>query len=70
MATQAQIDANRRNARLSTGPKSPQGKAAVSRNALKHGFRSDIYKQVLVAEDSESYDQLLAGLIAEHQPQP
>ena len=38
MATQAQIEANRRNALKSTGPRTPEGKAAVSRNALKHGF--------------------------------
>ena len=38
MATQKQIDANRRNALKSTGPRTPEGKAAVSRNALKHGF--------------------------------
>ena len=69
MASQAQIDANRSNAQLSTGPKTPEGKAAVSRNALKHGFRSNIYQQVLESEDAEGYDQLLADLIAEHQPQ-
>ncbi len=38
MATQKQIEANRRNALKSTGPRTPEGKAAVSRNALKHGF--------------------------------
>jgi len=38
MATKAQIKANRRNALKSTGPRTPGGKAAVSRNALKHGF--------------------------------
>jgi len=31
-------DSNRRNARHSTGPRSPQGKAAVRRNALRHGL--------------------------------
>jgi hypothetical protein len=40
MLTPAQIDANRANAKLSTGPKTPEGKARVSRNALKHGFTS------------------------------
>ncbi|MDD4052447.1 MAG: hypothetical protein PHR28_11200 [candidate division Zixibacteria bacterium] len=38
MATsKKQIRANRRNARLSTGPKSIEGKAISSRNSLKHG---------------------------------
>jgi len=67
MASQAQIDANRRNALLSTGPKTGEGKAAVSQNALKHGLRSDVYKEPM--KDPEIYDELLADLIAEHQPQ-
>jgi len=40
MASPAQIAANRRNALKSTGPKTARGKAIVSRNPLKHGFRS------------------------------
>ena len=67
MASQAQIDANRRNAQSSTGPKTPEGKASVSRNALQHGLRSNIYKQPSV--NSDVFDQLLADLIAEHRPQ-
>lgn len=38
MATQAQIDANRKNASKSTGPKSADGKRASSRNATTHGL--------------------------------
>jgi len=37
----ARIEANRRNAKASTGPKSPEGKQRVSQNARKHGFRSE-----------------------------
>lgn len=40
MSTQAQIDANRANSRFSTGPRSQDGKAAVSQNAVKHGLSS------------------------------
>lgn len=38
MTTAAQLAANRRNAMLSTGPRSEAGKAATSRNAVKHGL--------------------------------
>jgi len=38
MASQKQIDANRRNAERSTGPRTPEGKAIVKNNALKHGL--------------------------------
>src|SRR6266536_159411 len=36
MATEKQINANRQNARKSTGPQSPEGRAAVRGNALHH----------------------------------
>jgi len=38
MATKAQITANRNNAQESTGPKTTEGKATVSQNAVKHGL--------------------------------
>ena len=40
MTTTIQIEANRRNAKQSTGPKTIVGKSAASRNALKHGILS------------------------------
>jgi hypothetical protein len=67
MASQAQIDANRRNAQSSTGPSTPEGKAAVVFNALKHGLRANIFKQPMA--DPEEFDHFLAALVAEHQPQ-
>ena len=38
MATAAQIEANRRNAQNSTGPKSPEGKEAIRGKSYKHGL--------------------------------
>ncbi len=41
MASEAQVNANRRNAKKSTGPTTPQGKEVISKNALKHGLLSN-----------------------------
>ncbi len=60
MATNAQIAANRANAKLSTGPKSAAGKQASSRNRLDHGFRSAAV--LLPGDDPAAYDALLADL--------
>ena len=48
MATLKQIDANRRNAQRSTGPRTPEGKAATRFNALKSGI--DAQAQVISGE--------------------
>ncbi len=66
MATVAQITANQHNAALSTGPKTPEGKAAASRNATKHGL-SGVFG-VLPNEDQNQFDILLASLRDEFQP--
>jgi hypothetical protein len=41
MASEAQVAANRRNARKSTGPRTEAGRAVVSRNALRHGLTAE-----------------------------
>ncbi len=67
MTSQKQLEANRRNARRSTGPKSAAGKTRAAGNALKHGLRAE---QVVVAgEDAEAFDDLLALMHDEFQPQ-
>jgi hypothetical protein len=66
MSTEAQLVANRANAKLSTGPKTEEGKAASSKNNLRHGFAGTF--MILPWEKQEEFDTLLAGLRAEHQP--
>jgi|HubBroStandDraft_4_1064222.scaffolds.fasta_scaffold51979_2 hypothetical protein len=62
-----QQEANRRNAQHSTGPKTPDGKAAMRLNALKYGLRArDI---IIFNEDPEEYQRLWASLETEWQPQ-
>ena len=41
MSTQAQIDANRLNARKSTGPKTEQGRANSAANSTRHGLQAN-----------------------------
>jgi hypothetical protein len=67
MATKAQIAANRRNAKKCTGPKTPEGKAASSMNALHHGLRARTV--VLPGEKPEEFAHLHAGLHDYYQPQ-
>ena len=49
----AQIQANRLNAQLSTGPRTPEGKKRSSLNALRHGLSGQIV--VLPNEDMQAY---------------
>ena len=55
MTTEAQIEANRRNSRKSTGPKTDEGKNRSKLNALDHGCRANIL--VLPTEDFGAYQQ-------------
>src|ERR1700683_4538488 len=62
-----QQEANRQNAQQSTGPNTPEGKAAVRLNALKYGLRARCI--LIFDENPEDYQQLWADLEAEWQPQ-
>jgi hypothetical protein len=48
--------ANRENARKSTGPRTPEGKAASSQNRLAHGLCSS--SLILHGENAEEFDEL------------
>jgi len=67
MISAKQLEANRRNAQHSTGPKTPQGKEAVRFNSLRHGMRAAC--TILPFEDPAEFDQLCADLQADWQPQ-
>ena len=55
MATKAQVKANRQNAKKSTGPRTEDGKASTSQNALKHGLLAR--DAVLPGEDPADFDR-------------
>ena len=66
MTSDKQAKANRQNALKSTGPKTPEGKDAVRRNALRHGLLS---REVLLhGEDEVTFKELSESLRAELQP--
>src|SRR3954453_5999419 len=50
MPSQRQIEANRRNATSSTGPRTPRGKAVVALNAVQHGLLS---RQSVIQSEAE-----------------
>ena len=54
MATIKQINANRKNALLSKGPKTDLGKLNSSKNSLKHGLTA---KQLVIGEDLKEFEQ-------------
>ena len=59
--SQQQAEANRRNAQKLTGPRTPEGKAASSRNGLTHGLSGDKHF-ILEGEDPEAFLSLLQDL--------
>ena len=62
--TRAEV--NRQNALHSTGPRTPEGKRASSRNSFQHGLYSK--QLVLPGEDPAELDALRQDLRREHQP--
>jgi hypothetical protein len=67
MSSQKQIDANRRNALKSTGPKSEDGKAKSRMNALRHGLTAG--QAVLPHENEDDYEKLREGMLESYAPE-
>ena len=68
MASAAQIEANQKNAKRSTGPKSAKGKSRARGNALKHGLRALTLIPGLTHEDPQQLRDKTLQLIDELQP--
>jgi len=61
------LAANRANAALSTGPRSPQGKIRSAQNARKHGFASAAFA-VIRLEELDAIARLKDDLLSVYQP--
>jgi hypothetical protein len=48
------IQANRSNARASTGPKTVRGRARAARNALRHGLSLPVYSDSVLSEEVDA----------------
>jgi hypothetical protein len=66
MASQRQVEANRRNAQKSTGPTSVTGKATSSMNALKTGIHAK--SLLLPSEKLADLEQLIEEYYSHHTP--
>ena len=66
MRTEAQNQASRQNGGKSTGPKTPEGKAISSMNALRHGLTAKAI--LLTNENPEAYTKLADAYYEKFQP--
>jgi hypothetical protein len=66
MPTDAQINANRANARLSSGPRTEEGKRRSRLNACRHGLTGQIL--FFTAEEQSAFDRHCAGIVDSFKP--
>ena len=67
MTSLKQIEANRRNAEDSTGPRSKAGKQRSSRNAIRHGLTAETVIEPL--EDADDYSAFEEAIAASFDPE-
>jgi hypothetical protein len=67
MVSERRIEANRRNAQLSTGPRTAAGRARSSINALRHGITGQV--SIMTIEDRAAHDKFVQELIDRLRPE-
>lgn len=67
MTSYRQIEANRRNALQSTGPRTEAGKQASRRNAVRHGLTAETV--ITALEDAEDYKAFEVAITADYDAQ-
>ena len=67
MVSLRQLESNRRNARRSTGPRSPSGKLKSARNAFKHGLTALLFTQE--TNHSHPPEEIEQAIAAAYRPQ-
>jgi hypothetical protein len=61
VTSQRKIEANRRNARASTGPRTAAGRARSARNALRHGLSASVWSNPQFRQTIEDWARRIAG---------
>ena len=67
MISEQQLDANRRNAQLSTGPKTEEGKRRCALNARRHGLTGQV--SAMTDEDRAAHDQFCEAMVKDLAPE-
>ena len=61
MTSLRRIQANRANARISTGPKTARGRARAAHNARRHGLSLSVFADPALSEQTEAVAREIAG---------